>query len=121
LSAEEGPQRTFIRIENVTGKGRPRRYSVYVNDLFAGIIPLFGVSEATRASEKHGGGGLHYRLDVTEAVDQLKAAGKWDEANVKVTFVPDEKAVANEAAVLSAVGEEEAPKFQVGRVSVFVA
>jgi tyrosinase len=121
LAAEEGPQRTFIRIENVTGRGRPRRYSVYVNDVFAGIIPLFGVSEATRATEKHGGGGLHYRLDVTEAVDQLKAEGKWDEANVKVTFVPDEKRVAKEPAVLSALGEEEAPKFQVGRVSVFVA
>ena len=58
---------------------------------------------------------------VTEAVDQLKAEGKWDEANVQVTFVPDEKAVANEEAVLAAAGDEEPPRFQVGRVSVFVA
>jgi tyrosinase len=121
LSAEEGPQRVFIRVENVTGQGKPRRYSVYVNEVFAGIIPLFGVTEATRATEKHGGGGLNYRLDVTEAVDQLKSEGKWDEANVQVTFVPDEKQVANEAAVLSSAGPEEAPSFQVGRVSVFVA
>ena len=120
-AADEAPQRTFIRIENVTGKGQPRRYSVYVNEVFAGIIPLFGVSEATRATEKHGGGGLHYRLDVTETVDQLKAEGKWDEANVQVTFVPDEKQVATEAAVLSAAADEEPPQFQVGRVSVFVA
>ena len=120
LAAEEGPQRVFIRIENVTGQGKPRRYSVYVNGVFAGIIPLFGVTEATRSTEKHGGSGLNYRLDVTRAVDQLKADGKWDEANVSVTFVPDEFQVANQEAALASSGEE-APSFQVGRVSVFVA
>ena len=63
---------------------------------------------------------MHYKLDVTQAVDQLKANGKWDEANVEVTFVPDEKQAANNEAVLASV-DEAPPSFQVGRVSVFVA
>ncbi len=117
------PQRVFLRIENVTGEGHPRSYSVYVNDIFAGIIPLFGVTEATRATEKHGGGGLNYRLDVTGVVAQLESTGNLIPETLRVTFVPDEEHVAADAKafdVQKAQGESATP-FQVGRVSVFVA
>lgn len=110
------PQRIYINIENITGEGKPRRYSVYVNGEFAGILPLFGVQEATEETESHPGGGLHYRLDATKAVEKLKAAGKWDPNNVKVTFEPDQKAVSG----LEAFSESVEPRFEVGRVSVFV-
>lgn len=113
------PQRVYINIENITGQGKPRRYEVYVNDVFAGILPLFGVQEATEESEEHPGSGLHYRLDATKAVEQLKAEGRWDAANVKVTFVPDAKRAALTAG-LESLSEEAEPRFEVGRVSVFV-
>jgi hypothetical protein len=112
------PQRVYINIENITGHGKPRRYEVYVNGVFAGILPLFGVQEATEETEEHPGGGLHYRLDATKAVQQLKSEGKWDAANVKVTFVPDSKRAA--ATGLESMAEEAEPRFEVGRVSVFV-
>jgi tyrosinase len=111
------PQRVYINVENITGEGHPRRYSVYVNGVLAGVLPLFGVHEATEETEGHPGGGLHYRIDATKAVEQLRAEGKWDPANVQVTFVPDaKKAVAG----LEALAEAAEPRFQVGRVSVYV-
>jgi tyrosinase len=112
------PQRVYINIENITGHGKPRRYEVYVNGVFAGILPLFGVQEATEENEEHAGGGLHYRLDATKAVQQLKAEGKWDPAKVDVTFVPDSKRPAS--AGLESMAEAAEPRFEVGRVSVFV-
>jgi hypothetical protein len=87
---------------------------VYVNDVFAGVVSMFGVPESTRATEKHGGGGREFRLDVTNIVSQLQLDGKWDPKDLKITFVPDD-----EDEGLEAVGD--VPQFQVGRVSVFVA
>lgn len=120
-AAEARPQRVFINIENVTGDGQPRNYSVFVNGEFAGILPTFGVPEATRQTEKHPGGGLQFRFDVTNAVQKLQAAGNFDPQDMEVTFVPDDD---DDEAALEAPGAEEAPEqpeFQVGRVSVYVA
>ena len=114
------PQRIYVNIENVTGDGDPRTYSVYVNGEFAGVLPTFGVPEATRESENHPGGGLHFRFDVTKAVEKLQAAGNFDLATMEVTFVPDE----DDEPGLEGVGDDDAPdepEFQIGRVSVYRA
>ena len=120
---DEEPARVYVNIENITGQGQPRRYSVYLNDVFAGILPLFGVEEATRSTDEHPGGGLHYRLDATRAVDELKAQGKWDPTNYNIRFVPDQRGA--DAGLESVEGlesvDEPEPRFQVGRVSVYVA
>ena len=108
-------QRMFVNVENVTGKGEPHTFSVYVNDVFAGVVSMFGVPESTKASEKHGGGGREFRLDVTNIVGQLQRDGKWDPKNLKVTFVPDDE---GEEGLEGVAAESE---FQVGRVSVYVA
>ena len=110
------PARVYINIENITGQGHPRRYSVFVNDVFAGILPLFGVEEATNETNEHPGGGLQYRLDATKAVAQLQAEGNWDPSTYKVTFVPDDKQIG-----LESISAEPEPQFQIGRVSVYVA
>jgi hypothetical protein len=107
-------QRMFVNVENVTGRGEPRTFSVYVNDVFAGVVSMFGVPESTRASEKHGGGGKEFRIDVTNLVSQLQREGKWDPKNLRVTFVPDDA-----ESELEAVGGGS--EFQVGRVSVYIA
>lgn len=110
------PARVYINIENITGQGHPRRYSVFINDVFAGILPLFGVEEATNETNEHPGGGLQYRLDATKAVAQLQAEGNWDPSTYKVTFVPDDKQIG-----LESISAEPEPQFQIGRVSVYVA
>lgn len=114
-SAEGGePQRMFVNVENVTGLGEPRTYSVYVNDVFAGVLPMFGVPESTRATEKHGGGGKEYRIEITNILPELKQDDKWDPKHLRVTFVPDDEDEGLEAA-------GDVPQFEVGRVSVTIA
>jgi len=125
---ETTPQRVFLNVENVKGDGTPNTYAVYVNvpegedprdrsDLFVGILPLFGVREATRGSDKHAGEGLHYSFDITELAARMKDNADWDPENLKVTFVPDDEP---ETAGLAAAVDVDAPRFEVGRVSLYV-
>jgi tyrosinase len=115
-----GPaRRAYLNLENVSGTGGPTRYSVYLNlpadanpadhrDRYAGLLPMFGVKEATRADAQHPGGGLNYALEVTDLVDRLRSLPDWSDAELHVTFV--------------ARGGEPAPSaVQVGRVSLYYA
>ena len=123
LEADEGPSRVYINVENVTGEGDPRAYKVFVNGEYAGLLPMFGVAEATAESDKHPGGGLHFRIDATAAVQRLQAQGKWNPAEMEVTFAPEESPAAEEEGgleSLEAAEPEPEPKFQVGRVSVYL-
>jgi tyrosinase len=117
----ETPQ-TFLNIENIVGTGKPIAYGVYVNvpageepeqhpELFAGILPMFGLEEASRQDGGHPGDGLHYTLDITAIVRQLEARDAWDPKNVRVSFVPRQGKIL-----------EETPgrTIRVGRVSVYV-
>ncbi|HYC91801.1 MAG TPA: tyrosinase family protein [Thermoanaerobaculia bacterium] len=118
VGGDDEPQRIFVNVENVTGDGDPRTYAVYVNGEFAGVLPTFGVPEATQGSETHPGGGLQFRFDVTDAVRRLQAAGNFDESTMEVTFVPEE----DDEPGLEGIGGDEGPdesEFQIGRVSVY--
>lgn len=119
------PQRVFLNIENVTGTGSPNGYSVYINvpenedprkheDLCAGTLPMFGVKEASRASKKHAGDGLHYSLEVTEIVERLQAQNAWDPAKLRVTFVPDDEPERKRT-----VASADEQRFHVGRISLY--
>jgi tyrosinase len=100
LAGEPAPaRRVFLNIENITGRGPPGTYSVYVNlpegakpedhqESFAGTLPLFGMAEASRADSPHGGSGLTHVLEITGIVERLRAEGGWQEDNLKVAFVP---------------------------------
>jgi tyrosinase len=100
LVGEPAPaRRVFLNIENITGRGPPGTYSVYVNvpeggkpedhpESFAGTLPLFGMAEASQADSAHGGSGLTHVLEITAIVDRLRAEGGWREDNLKVAFVP---------------------------------
>jgi tyrosinase len=107
LAAEpERPKRLFLNLENITSNGRVPVYDVYLNvpeadadpsghsALLAGSLPMFGVVEATRSSNKHAGSGLTYVLEITDLVADLKRQNRWNPANLAVTFkshapVPD--------------------------------
>jgi tyrosinase len=109
-------RRAFLNIENVTGTGATT-YRVYLNlppgadshqheDLFAGIVPTFGVREASRRDKEHSGSGLHYSLDVTAVIERLSERPDWDPKSLRVTFVP-KRVVAGAAEI------------QIGRVSLY--
>ena len=126
--AAAAPGRVYLNIENITGEGEPTSYAVYVNlppgadpaehrDLFAGILPMFGVAEATRSDAAHPGSGLQYSLEVSRVVRTLEARNDWDPATVRVTFVPRRRSVASESSRAAAAADP----IQVGRVSVYFA
>jgi tyrosinase len=110
------PRRVFLSVENLTAAGRSPAYDVYFNvpkaadphqheHLFAGRLPMFGLAEASRASGKQPGSGLHYALDITSLFGRLSAAPGWDPGQVRVSFVPTRK--------------QAGAKVRVGRVSLY--
>ena len=109
-------RKAFLHVENVRGKGRPSSYDVYLNvpegvgkppdRLRVGIIPTFGLEQASAATERHPGNGLHYTFNVTKTLSLLTAEKKWDPESVRVTFVPRRK-------------PEEKSYIEVGRVSLY--
>lgn len=111
-----GTPQTFLNLENVSGIDNAASYNVFLNvegtaalseSHFAGLLPMFGVAEASRADADHGGSGLNFVLDISELVQTLKASGDWNGQSLSVTFVPKRKS-------------ERAPDIKVGRVSVYV-
>src|SRR6185295_18443643 len=75
--AAEAPKRVYLNIENITSTARASGYEVYLNvppgdepashrELYAGLLPMFGVAEATEASAESPGSGLHYTLEITD-------------------------------------------------------
>jgi len=126
LAAGGGTPRIYLNVENITGPRHHTSYSVYLNlppagepnnhpELLAGSMPLFGVAQASQASDKHAGSGLHYAFEVSNIVRKLEAKGDWDPKNVRVTFVPD-----YELARTESVGRPQATgAIQVGRISLY--
>ena len=121
----------YLNIENVTGSGEAESYQVYVNvpsgddphthpELFAGLLPMFGLKEASRAGGNHPGDGLHYSLGIGHIARHLQAQGRWDPADLRLTFVPD---VTTEEPAIAAGNVALAPAqpIRVGRVSLYVA
>jgi len=118
--------RAHLNIENVTGEGAPTSYGVYLNlpkdakpeehpELFAGILPMFGVAEASKPDTDHAGDGLHYALDISDLVRRLQGTGDWNPANLRVTFVPRRRSLPHEEA-----DETQPPDpIHVGRVSLY--
>ena len=122
LEAVAGTPDVYLNLENITGAGKPMKYAVYLNvpdgddpadhpELFAGILPMFGLAETSQRDTEHAGSGLHYTLDITPVVRQLQMRNAWNAATVQVTFVPRARPSELEA---------PAPQAQVGRVSVYV-
>lgn len=127
LGVAAEPPTVHLNIENVTGLESEATYAVYLNvpagerpedhpELFAGLLPMFGVPEATRGDATRPGDGLTFSLEITELVRRLEDGGQW--ANeVNVTFVPEGMPVARPAGVAP---PPPAP-LTVGRVSLYYA
>ncbi|MEA3065371.1 MAG: tyrosinase [Sphingomonadales bacterium] len=96
---DDSPKRVFLNIENITGKGPPGTYKVFVNvpegenpddygDHFVGTLALFGISEQSSGDAAHGGSGLTFVLEITDLVQKLQDEGRWNESDLDVDFVP---------------------------------
>ena len=118
--------KTYLHIENVASDQSHATYEVYVNlppgadpaankDHYAGMMPLFGVLQASQQTDRHAGNGLGFSMDITRLVDRLKAKNAWDDKSVNVTFVPRRTGGTADAA-----GPGHHP-IRVGRVSVYKA
>lgn len=123
--AGAAPRRVYLRIENVTSPAESESYAVYLNlpenaspeehrELYAGLLPMFGVAESSDAERGHPGSGLHYTLDITKVVQALEAKNAWNPNEMRITFVPKRRPADREAAAV-AVGSP----VQVGRISVY--
>jgi len=78
--------RYYLRLEGVRAPdGIPGTYAAYLNgDAMAGLLPGFGVMEASQ----DGGPGVTVSLEVTGIVNQLKQEGTWDPRRFRVTLRP---------------------------------
>src|SRR6476469_7817135 len=108
--------RVLLQLENLTARGRANSYDVYVNitdgeephrhpERFVGRLDLFGVAEASRATNQHPGSGLTYTLNITDIYYALSTQAGWDPENIKVSLVP--------------VRQWQGATVTVGRVSLF--
>jgi tyrosinase len=98
-SAFAVPDRVVLKLENVKGTGPISVLDVYVNvpagdrpgdhpDLKAGSVGLFGLRQATKQDGPHGGGGLSFRLEITDIVDRLHLADALTTESLNVSVVP---------------------------------
>lgn len=99
LAAGAQPRRALLNLENITSAGVPSSYAVYLNlpegadpkqhrHRLAGLLPAFGVAEASRKDEHSAGSGIHHTLDVTKIVQWLDTNGEWDPSDLRLTFIP---------------------------------
>ena len=122
------PPRIYLNVENITGEGKAASYRVYINlpegalpedhsERYAGLLPMFGVAEATRNDQQRSGSGLRYSFEISAIVQALSARNEWDPANLRLTFVPVEYG-AEEG--LESAAPATTP-VQVGRVSLYLS
>jgi len=128
--ASAAPLEMYINVENITGL-EPNIYDVYVNvpagedprahpELYAGQLPMFGLAEATRGDANRPADGLHYALDIGHIAQRLQDAGRWNPAELHVSFVPEEEAGGVAPAAAGAAIAPVQP-IRIGRVSLYVS
>lgn len=119
------PPRMVLNVENVKGTGKPTSYRVYLNlpegatgeghpERYVGLLPMFGVAQASRAGARGSGSGLRYTFEISGVVRALRALGEWDPNSLRVSFVPEPE-------IESLESVEDVPPIEVGRVSLYVS
>jgi tyrosinase len=128
------PTRVYLRLEGITGTAAAPAYEVYLNlparsqgaehpELLAGRLATFGLAEASRGDSLHGGAGLTKVFDITGVRDTLADRGRWDPAQVTVTFEAVVPTASDEEALGQATthGGARPPDLRAARVVVLSA
>jgi len=106
ITAVEGPTESYLVFVNLPSTDAPENRP----DLEAGIMPLFGVVEASRGDRQHTGDGLSYSIEITS----MLRTREWRADSVELTFLPHERPGVDRATV-------GAKPVTVGRVSLYYA
>jgi tyrosinase len=72
------PDEVFLQLEGVKGGTDTNFISVYVNDEFVKSVSLFGLLNASLKDTDHGGGGLDFKFNITNIIDNLHLSGNID-------------------------------------------
>ena len=112
-AGQADPDRVFLNLENIRGVNDAAVFYVYVNhpsgavpEALIGAVSLFGVRKATATDQAAAGNGITESLEMTDWVDQLRAAGVQDLNDIKVRLV-----------ARTAVRPED--NISVGRISIY--
>lgn len=107
-------RRVFLNLEGITGARAGINYEVYVsapNDAarrhLAGILPTFGVPEASEPGSEHGAGGIDHSIDITRVMTEMAADMGAPPDELRVDFQP-----------IRVRGE--LPPIRIARVSIYV-
>ncbi len=94
--AVQVPQSAYLLFENITGKGVPPVYNVYLNlpnekemdeEYLAGSMGFFGIEEASTPGTHSDGSGIQYVLDVGPLLNKLRSQSNWDESKLSVRLM----------------------------------
>jgi tyrosinase len=83
------PDRTYLQLENVRGDIDAYKLNVSVNQQHVGTVGLFGLRKASQKDAEHGGEGLTFLIDITDAIDNLFVGGALDVKSLDVRIVPN--------------------------------
>ena len=118
------PERTYLRLENVVGKGVPADFDVLVDlegdserPMVVGVLATFGIANASDPDAEHGGGGLTQVFDITDAAERLNLTTEAAPL-VRVTFERVEQGAVTEATLLPEI--DSLPKLETGESSIEV-
>ncbi len=129
-SALPTPERTYLRLENVVGKGVPADFDVLVDlegdsepPLVVGVLATFGIAKASDPDAEHGGGGLTQVFDITGAAERLNLTTE-DAPLLRVTFERVEQRAVTEATMVPGIDPLPEPatgeaSIEVGRIAVY--
>jgi len=109
--------RLFLNIENIRGEApsgmldvrigvKPAFAAEHAQQEYVDSLPLFGLKLASDVDGPHGGNGLNFVLDITDAVHLLARSAEVDPANLEVSLIQPDPG-------------EGARQITVGRISVY--
>jgi tyrosinase len=94
LAVDAVPRRVYLNVEDIRADHNPGlSYGVYLATPSAqrhvGNVSLFGLEEMRDPDRQHAAGsGLGHTFDVTDELNDLRAAGSWDPAELRVRLEP---------------------------------
>jgi tyrosinase len=78
------PDQVFLQLEGVKGYTDTNFITVYVNQMLAKTVSLFGLSSASTENSIHGGSGINYKFNITHIIDSLHLKNNLDLNSLKV-------------------------------------
>jgi tyrosinase len=131
LAGERDPASVHLNVEGISAEVNPGlSYAVFVNlpddadpstaeRHLVGNLSFFGIERAQDVAADHPGGhGLRYVFDITELANELREQGRWDPANVTVTFEPI-RSLPPPGSEEAGAAEEPVPPVRIGRVGIY--